>query len=77
MSERRLKVSNSTAWHNPRIRCLHCGAVLRVRVAEMHDGRLFAACAECLSGCDYCIAEFSKGEELHPRGPMKEEQGDA
>jgi hypothetical protein len=32
----------------------------------MHDGRLFAACAACLSGCCYCIAEFSKGEEMHP-----------
>jgi len=38
----------------------------------MHDGRLFAACAACLSGCDYCIAEFSKGEELHPPLPQKE-----
>ena len=65
-------MSDPTAWHNPRVRCLHCGAVLQVRVAEMYDGRLFAACAACLSGCDYCIAEFSKGEELHPSLPQKE-----
>lgn len=64
-------MSSSTEWHNPRVRCLHCGASFRVRMAEMHDRRLFAACFECLSGCDYCIAEFSKGEELHPSPPQK------
>jgi len=58
-------------WHNPHIRCLHCGASFHVRVSEMRDGRLFAACSKCLSGCDHCIAQFNKGEQLFPSPPQK------
>lgn len=40
------------------LRCLHCGAQGRVRVTNLADRTVFAACPDCLRVCAYCAAQF-------------------